>query len=445
MKSNDVKNKGKKDKKNIKNKKGKKKIVAKIFLILLIAIIAAGIYFVYKVQQNGGGAQGIVATMLGTDMTKKKDMPKINVLLLGASQNLTDTIMVASYDPNSQTASLMSIPRDTFVGRSKSRATASDKINSLYQYGPERTLKAVNDITGLDIKYYLAVDTKALRELVDAIGGVTFNVPIDMKYTDTSQKLYIDLKAGEQVLDGNKAEQVVRFRHNDDGSSYPVSYGDNDLGRMKTQRDFLIAVAKQTLKPSNILKLTELVDIAKNNVTTNLEFDVIKDYIPHMVEFSTENITTGALPGTPEKCNGVWLFIRDKTESQKLIDQLFLSNYAEVEDSSTTEEEEVAETEKIEYTTAQKEENEKVTVKIINGSGSDDKAKKLAKELKEDGFTLEDTEDSSTVIKTVIINRNDITNEMMERLKSSVGRGSITVGNKSEKVDVTILLGQDYK
>ena len=61
-----------------------------------------------------------------------------------------------------------------------------------------------------------------------------FDVPIDMDYTDENQDLYIDLKQGYQLLDGNKAEQVVRFRHNQDGSSYPAEYGDNDIGRMKT-------------------------------------------------------------------------------------------------------------------------------------------------------------------------------------------------------------------
>lgn len=445
MKSNVVKKKN--NNKNKKNKRKSRKVVSRIFLILIIALIIGATYFAYKVQMNGGGTQGIIATMLGADMSKKKDMPKINVLLLGSSLNLTDTIMVASYDPASQTASLMSIPRDTFVGKKKSSATASDKINSLYQNGVEKTIKAVNQITGLDIKYYLAVDTKALKELVDAIGGVTFDVPMDMHYTDTSQKLYIDLKAGEQLLDGNKAEQVVRFRHNDNGSSYPTSYGDNDIGRMRTQRDFLIAVAKQTLKPSNIVNLTKLLDIAKNNVKTNIEFNVIKDYLPHMVEFSTDNIITGVLPGTPEKCNGAWLYIHNRTETDKMVDQLFLSTYAPIESSTTEDNDEAVETETqaVELTQEQKNQNKNIKVKIINGSGSVDKAEDLEEKLKNYGYNVQTTEESSAVVKTVLVNRNDMTSEMMDRLKNCIGVGNITLGDKSEKVDVTILLGRDYK
>ena len=84
-----------------------------------------------------------------------------------------------------------------------------------------------------------------------------FDVPIDMKYTDKKQGLYINLKAGVQKLDGDKAEQVVRFRHNSDGSTYPAEYGIEDIGRMKTQRNFLKALAKQTLKIENIFKINE--------------------------------------------------------------------------------------------------------------------------------------------------------------------------------------------
>lgn len=158
---------------------------------------------------------------------------------------------------------MLSIPRDTFIGESKSSATAWDKINAVYQTGAENVLEDVRNLTGIDVKYYVMVDTEALKVLVDKIGGVTFNVPIDMKYDDRKQNLHINLKAGEQLLDGDKAEQVVRFRHNNNGSTYPESYGIEDIGRMKTQRAFLTALAKQTLVPANITKIPDFIDIAK--------------------------------------------------------------------------------------------------------------------------------------------------------------------------------------
>lgn len=197
-----------------KRKGGKGKIV--LLIILLVLLVAGGI-FAYRVHKNGGGLQGILATTLGHDENTVKKLPKMYCLVLGKSEGLTDTIMLASYDPKTQEAGLLSIPRDTFVGKSQDTAKAGDKINATYswygggQKGIEKLLERVRTLTEIDVRYYVMVDTKALRTLVDKIGGVTFNVPIDMKYDDNRQNLHINLKAGEQLLDGDKAEQVVRF------------------------------------------------------------------------------------------------------------------------------------------------------------------------------------------------------------------------------------------
>lgn len=184
------------------------------------------------------------------------------------------------------------------------------------KHRPDETLEAVNEITGLDIKYYVVVKTEALIKLVDVIGGITFDVPIDMNYDDTSQNLHIHLKAGEQKLDGDKAEQLVRFRHNNDDTSYPEEYGDNDTGRMRTQREFIMQVIKQTAKPENIFKIGEILEVAKEYVITNIDFEVAKDYVPYAVEFNTDDLLTASLPGinTNKNTSGTWVFIHDKKQ-----------------------------------------------------------------------------------------------------------------------------------
>ena len=102
---------------------------------------------------------------------QKKNLKEIKVLVLGVSTDLdselTDTIMVASYNPNTQKANLLSIPRDTFTGKYKKKATASQKINALYNINktPEKTLDAVNEITGLDIKYYVLSKNRSLNKI----------------------------------------------------------------------------------------------------------------------------------------------------------------------------------------------------------------------------------------------------------------------------------------
>lgn len=124
-------------------------------------------------------------------------------------------------------------------GNNIKNATPNDKINSLFEEkNPKIILEKVNEITGLEIDNYVVINNDALIKLVDIIGGVEFEVPIDMNYDDKTQNLHIHLKKGLQIIDGNKAEMLLRFRHNNNGSSYSVEYGDNDYGRMKTRKKF---------------------------------------------------------------------------------------------------------------------------------------------------------------------------------------------------------------
>ena len=129
------------------NKKKKRGIGRIILLILLLLLLTVGGVFAYKVHKNGGGLKGILATAIGHDQETVKTLPKIYCLLLGQSENLTDTIMIAEYDPQKQQASMLSIPRDTFIGYDKSKATGWDKINAVYQTGAQNSLKEVNAVS----------------------------------------------------------------------------------------------------------------------------------------------------------------------------------------------------------------------------------------------------------------------------------------------------------
>ena len=230
-------NKNKREKKTKKKKKSK--ILKKILISLLIILIALIAWIAYKTQKNGGGMQGLLSTLVGHNEETLKNLDAIQVLLMGVSTDnggkLTDTIIVATYDPKTQDALLLSIPRDTFVGKNPQTGTGMDKINALYQKSPEKTVEKVNEITGLNIKYYMVIDNEALIKLVDVIGGVDFNVPIDMVYDDETQDLHINLKAGMQKINGEKAEQLLRYRHGNLDKktgkylgTYPAEYGGND-------------------------------------------------------------------------------------------------------------------------------------------------------------------------------------------------------------------------
>lgn len=442
------------NKKEIKNnsnkkKKRRKKTWKKILLIFILALLIVGGVFAYRVHLNGGGMSGMLATMIGHDENTKKNLGEFRVLLLGISTDqenveLTDTIMVASYNPNTQKASLLSIPRDTYTGKNTAKATAYEKINALYsrKHRADETLKAVNEITGLNIQYYVVIKTEALIKLVDVIGGITFNVPIDMNYDDPSQDLHIHLKAGEQLLDGDKAEQLVRFRHNTNGTSYPEEYGDNDIGRMRTQREFIMQVVKQTAKPENIFKLGEIMDVAKEYVITNIDFGVAKDYIPYVVEFNTDDLLTETLPGTVpslNKTNNVSIFVYDAKQTQKLVQEMFFDR--DLEEAENPAEGNTSSSE----TQATNTSKSDVSIEVLNGSGNSTNLQKVVSQLQGAGFQVTRTGSTTTTTKTTIINKKNVKETLLKNMKDVIGTGTIeTSESSSSKVDVTIIIGKDY-
>lgn len=422
-------------------KQGKKKnkkrfrVLKALLVIILVLILAIGGFVVYSGYKNGWGLSNMIATVVGHDQETLKNLDELRVLVLGVSTDtsavLTDTIMVASYNPKTQKASLLSIPRDTFVGRNEATANSYNKINALYQTGPEKILAAVNDLTGLNLQYYVVVDTEALIKLVDTIGGVEFNVPIDMDYDDSSQDLHIHLKAGVQVLDGEKAENVVRFRHNNDGSSYPSSYGDNDIGRMRTQREFITQVVKQTLQLKNIVKIGEIVDIAYEYVETNVTLSVIKDYIPYAIEFNTENIQTGTLPGTNQKINGLWFLKADKAKAKELISQMFETEQVEGNGEVEAEEDTSA--------------NSKIKIEVLNGTNASSNLNAITTILKQKNYKILKTGETTNSTYTTIIANGETDEAVAEKIKEYLGVGTVlTTKNTASKADITIIIGNDF-
>ena len=435
--------------KNIKNKKNKKtkkkhRVLKSLLMIILILALLVGGFVLYSAYKNGWGVKGMIQTAIGQDETKLEDLDPFTVLILGVSEDisseLTDTIIVASYNPKTQKATLLSIPRDTFVGTNKNKATSYDKINALYQSSPQKALKAVNKITGLDITYYLVVRNNALVELVDAIGGVEFDVPIDMDYDDSSQDLHIHLEAGWQTLNGKQAEWLVRFRHNNDGSSYPSKYGDNDLGRMRTQREFIMAVAKQTIQLKNITKIGSFIDIFKDNVETNItNWSMIKDYIPYLVDFNTENIQAEALPGTTATYNRLSFFVHDEDETETLVEKLFSTQNGIATEGTTNT---ISNTTTGNSTTN----NSNVKIELLNGSGDSTLLTKVTKELKAEGYNVYKTGTTTTTAKTTIVNKTAVQSTVLDDIKKVLGVGNISSSvSSSSTVDVTIVIGRDYK
>ena len=447
-----------------KKKKKKHKVLKRIFLTLFVIILVAAIIFGTLIMKNGGGLTGLVTTVVGSSKSKIKTLPDVYALCIGVSQNMTDTIMVAKYSPQNQQAALLSIPRDTFCGKSRASASASDKINAIYPIsGPAKTMEKVNDLTGLNIKYYVVVDTKALRDLVDCIGGVYFDVPIKMDYDDTSQNLAIHLEPGYQLLNGTQAEGVCRFRHNNNGSSYPTSYGDNDLGRMRTQREFIKATVQQTMKVSNITKIDDILKIAEEEVETNIDWNVAKDYIAAATQFNTENLKSEQLPGSTGYLNEVSFFFADEARTRQVVQSAFLTVEDHSSETNTTDEnatEEENETNSTSTnssssdTTSNKTDlsdaknaiksNSRVKVEIINGTGTSTKVNTVKEQLQNMGYKITETSSTNIVDNTSVICCNPDYIDNAKSLQALLGPGSVITGKEKSSVDITIILGKDY-
>lgn len=317
---------GKREKKekdpNKKKLTRKQKIIIALSIIGGIILLCGIVFGIYVIRAGGDVKQAVLN--VATDVVGDKD--PIFVLLLGISEDiqnpLTDTIILGGYNPETQKAFMLSIPRDTFVGKSEAHAGGYDKINALYQKGVDKTVAAVEGLTGIKIDYYAVVRNTVLPDIVNAIGEVEFNVPIDMDYDDPTQDLHIHLKAGNQMINGDEAEQLLRFRHNNDGTSYPASYGDNDYGRMRTQREFIRAVTGQLASKGSLSNLNKIATAVFKNLETNMPIAKALGYVPHALKFDASSIRTEQLPGVSDKLNSLWFYKSSAKKTGALVEEL---------------------------------------------------------------------------------------------------------------------------
>ncbi len=210
------------------------------------------------------------------------------------------TILVSGSDDgngNSDTNILVAI--DTVNGYIYGTSIARDtkavwngknhKINAAFgSGGMEKMAEVVSDQLGIPVDYTVSVDLKGFAALVDAIGGVDFDVPVNMDYEDPYQDLYIHISKGMHHLSGSEALKVVRFRK---------GYATQDIGRMETQQKFLKAVAKQTLTVSNLGKIDEFVKIFQKYVKTDLTLGDLAWLGKEAISIGADNIEFSTLPG----------------------------------------------------------------------------------------------------------------------------------------------------
>lgn len=179
--------------------------------------------------------------------------------LANSFDGLSDSMLLLRFDPERESLAVLSIPRDTRV---RIEGHGINKINQANELGgPALTAASVSKLLdGVNIDRYIRVNVQGVEKLIDALGGVEVYVPKDMKYNDFSQHLYINLKKGQQHLNGDKAIQFLRFRYD--------SYG--DISRVQRQQMLIRAAVEQTLKPGTIVKIPQILKVIQSHIDTNL-------------------------------------------------------------------------------------------------------------------------------------------------------------------------------
>ncbi len=248
--------------------------------IIAVAVIGYAIYYFTAIYSQIGALQKTggdspfknlpTNTAVASAPPVWEGTEPVNILLMGVDSRQSndgevprsDTMLVASLDPVKKTIHLFSILRDTYVdipGHDQNR------INSAITHGPATAMQTVSDLLGIPVQYYVYTDFQGFIKLVDAVGGIDFNVEKDMHYVSAADKheYDIDLKAGMQHLDGKTALEYVRFRH--DAMS--------DFARTERQRAFLTAVGDKLKSTTSIMNLPEILQQVNPYIDTNLSVD----------------------------------------------------------------------------------------------------------------------------------------------------------------------------
>lgn len=266
-------------------------------LIVLLALLAAGagyVHFFWAEQP----------TSSENDAARKEDYSTILIAGTDEGGYRTDTMMLLSLDKANGTISLVSIPRDTLIYCEYS----VPKINSAFGFagggedGMKELLRRVGEITGFTPDGYVLVDLEVFVKLVDLMGGVTFDVPMDMHYSDPSQNLEINLSAGEQKLRGDEAMQLVRFR-----SGYAMA----DLSRVDVQRQFVSAAIEQWVSVKNVVKIPSALKLLTDASQTNLTSGNLVWLAEAALSCDRNNIQTRTLPGAARDIAGGSYYVLD--------------------------------------------------------------------------------------------------------------------------------------
>ena len=244
-----------------------------------------------------------------------------NLLVLGVDSNGTntdkfkgtrsDTILLMNIDPSTHSINAISIPRDSKVYLADGNGV--QKINHAHALGGvELTKKTIEETLGVKIDRYIVINTAAVRELVDIIGGVRVYVEKPLHYDDYSGKLHIHLEKGYHKLNGEEAEGFLRFRHD----------GLGDIGRTARQQWFLKSLLDSIKNPMIIPQIPEALRVAMSHVKTDMTLYELSHFAALLRDINMDSVEVATLPGGPSTKGVISYWILDPEKTQEVIDRM---------------------------------------------------------------------------------------------------------------------------
>ncbi|WP_342716341.1 LCP family protein [Bacillus paramycoides] len=297
---------------HLQNSRIKKKRRRKffIFLIFLFLFGSVGLYVLNSYSSLMGMYSGF--TREKSDLrTEDVEITKepFTILIMGiedyatdGQNGRTDSLMFATVNPKTKKISLMSIPRDSrvpIVGKNK-----EDKINAAHAYGGEEmAIKTVEGFLKVPVDHYLKIDFQGFKGIVDAVGGVTVDVPFDFwERSDVDYYKKIEFKQGQQELNGEEALAYVRMRKQDPNGDY---------GRAARQRQLLAAVAQKLNSTSTVFKIKDLTAVVGKFIKTDIPISDGLALYNKLSGFDPSTMQTFKLEGEDKKIGGIYYFLPD--------------------------------------------------------------------------------------------------------------------------------------
>ncbi len=296
------------------------------------------VYSAVKELSFFGGREAQTSAKESAAQSEKNE--ELTFLITGIDEvgNNSDVIILVSYDCKENGASVLQIPRDTYIN---SESYPFHKINAIYTYAYNKSIKDQKDVSKaikagnselcafiedtfcLDIDCFFSVSSKGFGRIVNSVGGVDISIPFDIDYDDESQNLHIHFKKGENHLDGADAEKFIRFRS---------GYISADYGRMDAQKMLLCALAEKIQKGLTLPRLISLTKELYSNITTNMPLSEMLSFIPSAFKADMDKITLLTLKGRSVTVDGTMYEVQNKKYTYKVIDKYFKPGKLDISD-----------------------------------------------------------------------------------------------------------------